>query len=557
MKKKIFLTISTLFVTCAALIGVTKPVEVNAVTAKVPNEIPNKNDVLYAILDDSFDYGEIIKFDGVSAKDDMRKIILTTNAGIEIPLQNNDNNWFTVYCLDGSLKFPEFSIVNTGEITKDKYGVQALLMMSLFNNKDLYQVFEKASGYKMGPEIEYTLPDGYTDASFVEAVTNGTEVTVNVSKLTYTKSIDDNATVVITAEELSKTAGQTTYPVTIKLSEIKFDKYTSEVMSGENYAHALWILEHSYPTFTLEESLKMAGADFDKTVAELLVAQGETGTVEAVTNGLKKIKACTAKDELATMLGVTVEEVTTDMCNQTYNTMIEDSQIEDFVYSTVQYAVWKANGGVDSNGKPIGNKLDGSDELDKLYQYLIQNRAEYNGYLNFQFNKELKLNKPESGKEIFKETETHYVYGPYTVGYDMLSIKEATVALDGTPAGAEIVDEAGNAVSTLQSNQKFYIKVEKNKKITNLKIKLNAKDAITFEPNENRGRIYYSYYPLSQNVISGGKYVKVDTGTTVELVFNPKTGYENNTALLFVVTLIGFSLGYVALIMKNKSVELN
>ena len=168
----------------------------------------------------------------------------------------------------------------------------------------------------------------------------------------------------------------------------------------------------------------------------------------------------------------------------------------------------------------------------------------------------LNLNKPETGKEIFKDTNSHFVYGPYTVGYDMISIKDVTASLEGEPAGATIVDEAGNALTTLQPNQKFYIKAEKAKKVTNLKIKLKTENAITFSPSENRGRIYYSYYPLSQNVISGGKYNTIDIEKTIDVVFNPKTG-DSNMALLFVITLIGFSIGYVALMMKNKTVELN
>lgn len=564
MKKKILLTICALFVTCSVMIGMLKPVNVNAVTAKVPDAIPDANDVLYAILDGPFNYGDYIKFDGVAAKQEMKKIILTANPGTEdSPL---GESWFTVYCLDGSLKFPEFSIVNAGEIAENKYGVQTLLMMALFNNKDLYNVFEKAEGYKIGPEIEYALPDGYTDASLVQAVKAGTQVTVNVSKLTYTKSMTDTSTVEITAEELSKTQGQTVYPVTIKKDEVMFDKYTSEVMSNENYSHALWILEHSYPTFDLKTSLEMAGADIDYAIAETraLLSLNGSKTVQEVANELKTLKACTAKDEIATMIGVTVDEVTPEKCSEKYNSLLEESKVEDFVYSTVQYAVWKANGGVDSNGNAIGSNLTSvqagaeanTNQLNKLYQYLIQNRDEYNGYLNFQFDNTLKLNAPQSGKEIFKDTDKHFVYGPYTVGYDMLSIKDVTVSLEGTPAGVEIVDEAGNALTTLTPNQKFYIKAEKDKKITNIKVKLKTENAITFNPKENRGRIYYSYYPLAQNVVSGGKYNTVDVEKTIEIVFNPKTG-DSNTAILFVLTLVGFSLGYVALIMKNKIIELN
>ena len=115
----------------------------------------------------------------------------------------------------------------------------------------------------------------------------------------------------------------------------------------------------------------MAGADMEGAIAETRTLLGLNGekTVEQIKNELKTIKACTAKDELATLFGVTAEEVTPEKCTEEYNNLLATSKLEDFVYSTVQYAVWYANGGVDSNGNAIGNTLEGSGELNKLYQY--------------------------------------------------------------------------------------------------------------------------------------------------------------------------------------------
>ena len=581
MKKKILIAICTLFAVCTMFIGMNK---VSAtIPAQAPQDVPQENSTkFYAILDEAFQYGNYINFDGTMANKDMRKIILTADSTIDPTKLTDDTNkgkWFSVYCLDGSLKFPSFSFTNAANLSEDAVGVQYLIMMALFNDEKLldkdsglYSLYEKANGYIYGPKIEYTLPENETEATFVQKVKAGTKMTINVKSLTYSKTMDETEKVVITAAELSKTPDATEYAVEIDKNNLMFDKYTSTVMSGDNYAHALWILEHSYPTFGLKESLEMAGVNYNQTIAELLDVVNNTTVANETKNELDNLTACTAKQELATKYGVTEAEVTTAFCENKIKEFETNSKIEDFVYSTVQYAIWKVNGGTASGGDLIGNvlkthKLDGEGKVDAstvkdmntlnaLYQYLIKVRPEHQGYLNFQFDTTLKLNKPAANKEMFKETDTHYIYGPYTVDYNMISIKDVTVAFEGAHDGAELVDEAGNAISNVQPNQKFFIKAQKDKKVTTLKIKLLTKNAITFEQSADRGRIYYSYYPLSQNVVSGGKYISKDVEKTIDIVFNPKTG-DSNIALLFVITLIGFSIGYVALIMKNNQFELN
>ena len=80
--------------------------------------------------------------------------------------------------------------------------------------------------------------------------------------------------------------------------------------------------------------------------------------------------------------------------------------------------------------------------------------------------------------------------------------------------------------------------------------------ALTFENANKRGRIYYSYYPNSQNVISGGNVSYLTLSKNYDLVFNPKTG-ETDIAALFGISLILFSLVYIGISYKNKSVELS
>ena len=148
MKKKILVSICTLFAVCTMFVGMNK---VNGqmipptIPAKAPQTTPDENSILYAVLDEEFNFGEHIDFSGVKAKSDMRKIILTTSPGTQADPLSNEDAWFTVYCLDGSLKFPQYSIVNgTIPTISSNRSIQAILMMSLFNNEKLYDVLSTA-----------------------------------------------------------------------------------------------------------------------------------------------------------------------------------------------------------------------------------------------------------------------------------------------------------------------------------------------------------------------------------------------------------------------------
>ena len=114
MKKKILIAICTLFAVCTMFIGMNK---VSAtIPAQAPQNVPQENTTkFYAILDEAFQYGNYVNFDGIMANKDMRKIILTADSTIDPTKLMEDANrgkWFTVYCLDGSLKFPSFSFNN-------------------------------------------------------------------------------------------------------------------------------------------------------------------------------------------------------------------------------------------------------------------------------------------------------------------------------------------------------------------------------------------------------------------------------------------------------------
>lgn len=519
MKKKLLMS---LFVVFACIL--TFLCRVNATTAKAPSVIPGENDTLYAVLDDQFDFSKISFKSATEGGDNivghnyMRKIMLTANPVLtgSTKIEKLGDSWFTVYCLDGGLKFPMYSVTNFtfSSGMSDEIKLQAYIMFELFNNIELNDVFKTVSGYTIDPSITYTLNDD-TVTSALGKIAAKQEVSLKIQKIDYTNL--EGQTKTITAAQLAKTTGATDYDVTIVPADILLDKYTAKKMTGSDYNHALWILEHSYPTLDISTSLTLAGANYDNLVTEIkTLHNGETHTDE----------------EWASL-------------------------VENYVYSTIQYAIWKVNGGIDLDGVKLGNSLVGSTQLNLLYTYLIIDRSEYTNYSSLQFTNTFELNKPSTKNEIKEETKDYYLYGPYSVKADLISVGDINIEVTNTDkTGISIVDEDGNIITKVTAGQKFFVKCTKTSKTANVSIKLTTTNALTFYPSSNKGRIYYAHYPLTQNVVSGGKIVNIDIEKSFDLVYNPKTGVEN-IAIIFVVTLIAFSLGYLAISYKNKPVELN
>ena len=117
----------------------------------------------------------------------------------------------------------------------------------------------------------------------------------------------------------------------------------------------------------------------------------------------------------------------------------------------------------------------------------------------------------------------------------------------------KIVDKLGNEITKFENGLEFYISVPKSEKISEINLKATADNALVFEPAENRGKIYYSRYPFFQNVVVGGKVNTTSVVGTIKLQYNPSTGVTN-VALLFVVTMVAFGIGYLVLNYKNKPV---
>lgn len=516
--KKILLSFLTVFIFIGSL------TIVNATTtAKAPETFPDENDTVQAVLDEQFDFSKIsfTSSDGTSTipgHNYMRKIMitLTPDANGATIADKLGESWFTVYCLDGGLKFPLYSYTNFtfGQNIPDDVKLQQVIMFRLFNDGKYRNAFAKAKGMIIDPQISYELESGQTATSVLSALDAGNEVTLIVKNVQYIDVLASK-TVTISPADLTGNASDTALTLALRKSNMMFDNYYAKTMDDTDYNHALWIIEHSYPTHDLRTSLMLADASYTNLLAEIkALYPSETKTDEEW-----------------------------------------EKLLEDYVYSTVQYAIWYVNNGIDVNGNKLGKELKGSSELNKLYQYLIKDRNEYEGYSDYQFSNTIGLNKPDPKKEIFSETKEHYVYGPYSIKHNLISLDRVDISIKDIDKNAGgIVDEAGNALTTINPNQNFYIKVAKNAKVANLEVNLATQNALTFFPSTDRGKIYSPYYPLVQNVVSGGKIVSTNITKTVDIVFNPKTGAED-IAILFVISLVAFSLGYLVLVFKNKPVR--
>lgn len=502
----------------------------DALTAKAPAEVPDENALLYAAVDSNFDFSKI-KFTTtngteVAAMNNMKKIMLATGI-IDGSVPELNANWFSAYCLDGSEKYP-----NTGYalmapyLSTDQTRFEAALRAAFYNmtnsadhlgGRALYELIDTAKDYTGDPIIDFVIPDGqaYDYAKAMSDLVNNKEVTVTLTNVTYS-NLSTNQLKTFTAEELSTALygdGTKPFEVTITRENMLFNMYTSTKMpTTKNYNHALWIIEHSYPTFDLNTAIQLAGGD-----------------VQTLLNEVKALHPEATDDEAATLM-------------------------ENYVYSTVQYAIWKAVDGKDSLGTELGDSLVGSTELNKLYQYLIADRAEYATYGSQEFGASFGLNFPKGKDIIAKETKEYYKYGPFSITSGLVSYETATVTAKGNVKGAKMVDVAGNEITKVNRDQEFYVIAEKDANITTLDVEIATDDGYVFEPSSNRGRIYYSNYALGQNVLSGGIIKPVTATQSFSLEFNPKTGVED-VAILLVITLVSFAIGYFVLKFNNQPVQ--
>ena len=509
--------------------------------------------------------------------------------------------WFTAYCLNPEKKYPSIGLFNSdgargysqfvdasGNYVPDgadpEYLMKAIVLASIVNDSRFSNIMAKLNerfnndlslvevvhdaGLSFWPVTEGKTPEefaSYFMGESNEEVALGlkyigfAEYPTETRKVFFVTNDDAKAEVLanhsgaevyyITGSAYSNPSCPTDpsvdceardyYPLTGKIADLAFQKYTQTTNTSgvTNYARVLWIVENSYPTLTLDTALSKAGVTVDKFNAQVkALYTGTTGYSDAKLNEYKEM----------------------------------------VVYGIVQYAIWQA-----SNETVGGSKLgacilsDGAtkctdeantsetanrSELNKLYTYLI-NTAVPNGYTNSSnFGNKLIINAPEKGKELTNiKSEGYDVYGPFRPNYNALNEGGEKIQFtieNNDKKEVKIVDADLKELTELEKNKDFYIMVSNKTELKNIKINLTLSGITTFSPSGNRGTIFNPVAAMSQNAIVGGRTSTMNLTATInmDLVNNPKTGIQN-VAMLLLVTLIAFTLGYIVLTYKEKPIK--
>ncbi len=539
MKKKLL----SLFIILGAFFVVL--FSVKALTAKAPESIPATGTEVYGVVDkDTFNFSKI-KFttstgDTINGKSDLKKIILGTNYtdssvfNGEAPLID----WFTAYCLDPTVSYPDSGYAFQSKLTNNnktlfEFVVLTALKNQANTNKNMYDLIATLRGL-IYSEMEVTVPEEYMDGTSInydklirelispnfghvdESYVGPKQIKITISKIVYVSATSTPTITEITGAQLNEALGNTgdAFEMTLSKDHVEFNEYLTTTMSSSkvNYNWALWIIEHSYPNLTMDRMFSDMSVSKDTLIQELTTLEGLTSVSETEADAL----------------------------------------VENYVYATIQYAVWKSTGSK-VDGATLGNELQGSSELNKIYKYLIKER-DYSKYGSETFKSEIKLVKPSNASEIAEETSSSIKYGPYSYSSSMLTVGKINVSTTAK-SGVKIINESGVETTNVKVGEKFYVLVDKNHNETEITINAVTVDGYTFEPSSNRGRVYYAHDPLTQTVGTGGIIKEASASYSFNILVNAKTGIVN-LALVFVLSLLIFSLGYLYISYRNKPVEL-
>lgn len=244
------------------------------------------------------------------------------------------------------------------------------------------------------------------------------------------------------------------YPPTIAASQESMisqfpQNYTTVAWpAGANYDKMLWVVEHTYPAIPMDTMMADAGASFSRLASEIQTAQSISQT-EA------------------------------------------ETLAESVIYATIQQAIWHhqpAQINADSNLYVGANMLNGSQDLRTLYSYLTKERAEYADYRNASIGTSITIDHPADMTP--KENSGAYVFGPFTIGTDMLSAGDVQLAHTGSSAlNVFFADASGNPISSIRQGKQFYVRASgtPTEPIT-IMVKANTANAVTLDAN--RGRMF-------------------------------------------------------------------
>lgn len=566
MKKKFLLSAFTLVFMFAFVTVVNAQTTILGIgidtAGKAPTTVPADNSVVYSAVTEPFDFSrvEFEADDGTSTiygDGFMRKILVTSapnwtfNAASD-PGISALGAYFTAYCLDGELKYPLYGVYTSPNFAS-AYGsnnttnmFKEIVLAALTNKAEIKSALANASSQAdIDPVIDFEVT-GETDQTaeailgrlFGPSATLETKLAtnkVNINSITY-------GSTTITGAQLNSAAGKTgtQYLLTFTGMDIPYQTAKAVAPENETYDKALWMIEHSYPTLPLVTALEAAGVDYDTLSAEIVELQKQD------TNDVVYAAMVTA--------GAVPESKDTNLSGEKLS-----QYIENYVYNTVQYAIWQVyDGKHDGSGNGLGDEIKNVPELNKLYQYLINVPSDLTGYTDStKYANEVKVTAPENGKEVDHEDNDYYFYGPYVAKYDALTNSDISLAITNEDkTGISFVKADGTAITSVPNGGAFYIKVSKKAKIASVTGTATVENVTTFSPVSDRARVYSSVYPLSQNLMSGGKVNAITITTNFSDDYNAKTGVEN-VAMLLMVTLVAFSLGYMVLSFKAKPIGFN
>ena len=599
MKKKLFLSILALFMfsVCLIRVNAAEPLfsvgwELEPATPKMGsngNIILPDADKTYGTVGGMFDFSPVKFLDTagneVAGDEYLEKIIVgglgtitDNNSAKKQSGESNEQyvnrlltNYFTGYCLDKNLKYPEYGLFNSyayadGVKADGSYNADvadpvkfraAIVQAAVINdpaftniaNKLLDEFNGDLTGLQMIPtdqnnagyEAE-SIPAGNIDSFGPNFMgdTQAPEIKIGISYIGFYK-MGGSKQVYFAASEATHNDLENSYPdasvyyltgsaysgdyypLKTNLAELAFQKYKKSD-AGNKHNHALWIVENSFPTLDVDTTLSLAGvnkADFDAKIKSLYS--------EANDNNIAQ-----------------------------YEKMI--------MFGIVQYAVWQVEG-----AKVDGHKLaptmtsaaTATDPFDILYRYLTQAEVPSNYDRPTAYSNKITVTKPDSKKALTNKVDPagkYDFYGPYKATYSALvedGTKISYTIKNNKNNDFKIVDSNFKDIKELGKDQQFYIAV--NNKLTKgtVNIDLTVKNVTTFKPEGNRGKIFSPVLGMSQNVLVGGRVTQTDiTGSFSQDIFkNVETGIQN-IALLLMVTLVAFAVGYFVLSYKQKPVQL-
>ena len=617
MKKKLFLCIVALFVFSVFLIRINADTTQYPALFQLGWDIPAKapklsgnslvlpsSDLAYGTVTEEFDFSKVkfAKNGGgtIEGKEDLRKIIIgelqksaiTGNtAAKKASGETNEQyvnrllkDYFTAYCLDESLKYPVYGLFNSGGFVNTDYNLasgysyavnadgtynstlahqyplalQSVIALSAIMNDSSFESLRtdlksESSGYSnfnvvtedgiYVEEISGDIDQYYTD--IMSTGTSNVKLGImfigfefnmptgggSTTKQVFYVSNDDVKTDIQTSHPdatvkyiLGHAHSEDLVPLksasdgTLNLKELAFQKFnsTTDTTALNNKDHALWIVENSYPTLTINQALTKAGVTVD-----------------------------TFKSQVKSLYGISDSEV--------------DKYTEMVVYGIVQYAIWNVTGyGV--GGNELGDSITtGGTELNKLYQYLINSSNVPANYGSAgTYSQSIKITKPEEGKEVYKTTTNYDYYGPYKATYTAL-VEEGNkiqyTISNNNSNEFKIVNASFSEISEITKGSVFYIQVPHNKAFTDVNVNLSVSGITTFKPTSSRGRVYSPVSGMSQNALIAGRASQVSIAGDFNINGNPETGVQN-IALLLMVTLVAFTLGYLVLSYKQKPIQL-